>query len=115
MSDFITVAHVGDLAEGEGRTVEANDRLVAIFFYQGQYHAIDDLCPHAGASLGAGCVDDGDPDREGIEPTPTVICPLHGWRFRLLDGKWADNPRLGIDVFETRIVGDEIQVLVPDE
>ena len=47
------------------------------------------------------CVEDGE-----------VFCPWHGWRFRLSDGKWADNPRLGIDVFETRVVGDEVQVRV---
>lgn len=115
MSDFHTVARVGELQEGEGRTVEAADRLIAIFRYEGKYHAIDDLCPHAGASLGAGCIDQGDPDREGPEQTATVVCPLHGWRFRLTDGKWADNPRLGVEVFETRVMGDEIQVRVPDE
>ena len=115
MSDFITVAQVGEINEGEGRTVEANDRLVALFMFEGKYHAIDDICPHAGASLGAGCIDQGDPERDGPEACATVICPLHGWRFRLTDGKWADNPNLGVDVFETRVVGTEIQVLVPDE
>ncbi|CAE7484169.1 unnamed protein product, partial [Symbiodinium sp. CCMP2456] len=78
-------------SEGQGRTVVVDDRLVAIFLVSGEYRAIDDLCPHQGASLGAGCVEDGE-----------VYCPWHGWRFRLSDGKWADNPRLGIDVFETR-------------
>ena len=96
-------------------TVEAAERLIALFLYQGEYRAINDLCPHAGASLGAGCIDDGDPEREGVAKAPTVVCPLHGWRFRLTDGKWADNPRLGVDVFETRVTGDEIQVLIPDE
>lgn len=99
MSEFVTVARVGEIAEGEGKTVTVGERLVALFLVEGRYRAIDDLCPHQGASLGAGCVEDGE-----------VFCPWHGWRFRLEDGKWADNPRLGVDVFETRVVGDEVQV-----
>jgi nitrite reductase (NADH) small subunit/3-phenylpropionate/trans-cinnamate dioxygenase ferredoxin subunit len=53
-----------------------------------------------GASLGAGHLDE-----EGI-----VTCPWHAWRFNACDGKWADNPRLAVDTFEVRVVGDEIQV-----
>ena len=52
------------------------------------------------ASLGAGYLDE-----EGI-----VSCPWHAWRFCIRDGKWADNPRLGVDTFEVRVRGDEIQV-----
>jgi nitrite reductase (NADH) small subunit/3-phenylpropionate/trans-cinnamate dioxygenase ferredoxin subunit len=52
-----------------------------------------------GASLSAGDVTDG-----------VVTCPWHAWRFRVTDGTWCDNPRLKTDVFEVRVVGDEIQV-----
>ena len=100
MGEFVTVARVGDLAEGEGRTVTVGERLVALFLHGGEYLAIDDLCPHQGASLGGGPV-----DKDGA-----VMCPWHGWRFCLRDGKWADNPRLGVDTFETRVVGEEVQV-----
>jgi nitrite reductase (NADH) small subunit/3-phenylpropionate/trans-cinnamate dioxygenase ferredoxin subunit len=54
-----------------------------------------------GASLGAGEVH-GD----------CVVCPWHAWRFRVNDGCWADNPKLKIDAFEVRVVGEEIQVHV---
>ena len=77
------------------------DRLVAVFNQGGKYSAIDDLCPHMGASLGAGHCEDG-----------IVTCPWHAWRFRLSDGTWTDSPRIKIDTFETRVVGDEIQVRV---
>ncbi len=100
MGEFITVAKVGDVPEGEGRTVLMGKRPVALFLRNGQYHAIDDMCPHQGASLGAGYLDE-----EGA-----VTCPWHAWRFNILNGKWCDNPRLGVDVFEVRIVGDEIQI-----
>src|SRR5215813_3243629 len=99
-SDFVTVAKVGAIPDGEGASFQIGQRLVAVFNHGGQYLAIDDLCPHMGASLGAGCIDE-----EGI-----VTCPWHAWRFDATSGKWADNPRLSIDTFEVRVEGEAIQV-----
>ncbi len=105
MPEFSTVAKVGSIPVGEGRTFTCGDRLVAVFNRGGEYFAIDDLCPHMGASLGAGQLDE-----EG-----KVTCPWHAWRFDVCDGTWCDNPRLKIDAFEVRVVGDEIQVAVSEE
>jgi nitrite reductase (NADH) small subunit/3-phenylpropionate/trans-cinnamate dioxygenase ferredoxin subunit len=102
MSDFVTVAKVGAIPEGQGGTFAVGDRLIAVFNDGGRYFAIDDLCPHMGASLGAGAVEQG-----------AVTCPWHAWRFRVSDGTWCDNPRLKIACFEVRVAGDDIQVRVP--
>lgn len=99
MSDFTTVAKVGEIAEGQGAAFAVGGRMVAVFNDGGNYFAIDDFCPHMGASLAGGCVQDG-----------LVACPWHAWRFCIKSGQWADNPRIKIDAFETRVVGDEIQV-----
>lgn len=98
-SEFVTVAKVGSIAEGQGITVVVGERLVAVFNSGGQYFAIDDTCPHMGASLGAGEVCDG-----------IVACPWHAWRFKVSDGTWCDSPRIKIDSFEVRVENDEIQV-----
>ncbi len=104
MSEFVTVAKVGSIPEGRGATVVVDGRLVALFYADGQYYAIDDLCPHMGASLGAGEVYDG-----------LVSCPWHAWRFKVCDGTWADNPKLKVDRFDVRVVGDDIQVRAPEK
>jgi nitrite reductase (NADH) small subunit/3-phenylpropionate/trans-cinnamate dioxygenase ferredoxin subunit len=52
-----------------------------------------------GASLASGHLDDS-----------AVSCPWHGWRFDVRDGSWCDNRRLKTDVFEVRVVGDQIEV-----
>ncbi len=92
---------MGELANGEGKTVTVGGRLIAVFFFEGSYHAIDDTCPHMGASLSGGYVE------EGI-----VTCPWHAWRFRLCDGVWADNPRIKIGSYPTRVEGDGVQIQV---
>jgi len=99
---FTAVARVGEIPAGEGRTFEVGDRLVAVFHDGTAYSAIDDICPHMGASLGGGPLRDGE-----------VVCPWHAWRFRLCDGAWCDNPRLRVEVFEVRVTGDTIEVRVP--
>jgi nitrite reductase (NADH) small subunit len=100
MSEFVTVCKVGDIAEGQGVPFTIGDRIVAVFNVGGQYHAIDDICPHMGASLSAGYLDE-----EAV-----VTCPWHAWRFCVRDGTWRDNPVIKIDRFEVRVVGDAIQV-----
>ena len=99
---FVTVAKVGAIPEGEGATFSVGGRLVAVFYVDGNYYAIDDVCPHMGASLSGGHV-------EG----KIVTCPWHAWHFCITDGTWTDNPKLKVDSFEVRVVGDEIQVRLP--
>jgi nitrite reductase (NADH) small subunit len=103
MSDveFVTVAKVGDIPEGQGASYVVGEKVVGVFNVGGTYHAINDFCPHMGASLADGQVEDG-----------VVACPWHGWRFRVSDGTWCDNPRIKTDHYEVRVVGDEIQVRV---
>lgn len=101
--DFVSVAKVGAIPNGQGQAFAVNGRMVAVFCIDGTYSAIDDFCPHMGASLAGGRLDDG-----------VVMCPWHAWRFDVCDGTWCDNPKIKIDTFQCRIEGDEIQVKVPD-
>ena len=105
MSDFETVARVGDIPEGEGRAFCVNGKMVAVFLTDGEYSAIDDLCPHMGASLATGYV-------EGSG----VTCPWHAWRFCIKTGTWLDNPnsKTRTGTFAVRVVDQDIQVHVPD-
>lgn len=101
MSEFVTVAKVGAIPEGTGAAFLVGDNMVAVFnLGNGNYQAINDLCPHMGASLADG------PLEEGI-----VTCPWHAWRFRVCDGTWCDNPRIKTDAYLVRVEGDEVQVL----
>lgn len=102
--EFITVARVGAIPRGEGRAFPVKGRMIAVFYIDNEYHAINDFCPHMGASLADGSVEDG-----------VVACPWHAWRFKLSDGTWCDNPRIKTDSFAVRVRGDEVQVAVPEK
>ena len=72
MSTCIPLVPLADLPEGRGRHVRTADCDLALFRFGDTVYAIDDGCPHAGASLSNGRV-------EGRR----VVCRAHGLKFRL--------------------------------
>ena len=96
---FVTVASVDEIEPGESQAFEIGERVIAVFNDNGNFFAIDDMCPHMGASLATGFTED-----------CIVSCPWHGWRFDVRDGAWCDNRSLKIDAFDIRIVDQKIQV-----
>lgn len=103
-NNFTTVARVGDIPEGQGRAFPVNGTMVGVFLADGEYSAINDFCPHMGASLAEGHVEDG-----------AVMCPWHAWSFSIRDGSWLDckTSPIRCETYAVRVEGDEIQVAVP--
>lgn len=75
-----TWERVGARAELEPKLptrVRVGRRYVALFLWQGEIYAIDDLCPHRGAPMSEGCLGD-----DGF-----VECWHHGWEYSLTTGR----------------------------
>lgn len=102
MEGFQVVATTDEIPVGEGRSFELSGRAVAVFHHPEGWYAIDDLCPHMGASLATGHL-------QGS----AVSCPWHGWSFDIRSGAWCDNPRIRTDTFPVRIVDGQVLVCVP--
>jgi nitrite reductase (NADH) small subunit len=102
-SAFQTVCHVGDITDGEARMFRVNGKMIGVYYIDDTYFALDDTCPHAGASLAHGIVD-GD----------HVACRIHHWRFSIRDGTYLDEdkPQCNLKTYATRVHGREVQVLV---
>src|SRR5215207_10072135 len=100
---FTRVAAVGEVPPGQGKQVTVRGRTLAVFNADGTFYAIDDTCPHRGASLWEGPV-------EGT----AVFCPLHGAAFDLVTGAHLSPPaRSGVRTYPVQVVGDEVQIDVP--
>lgn len=97
--DYTEVADVSEIPAGQGRAYEVAGKAIAIFNCDGQFFAIDDQCPHMGASLAAGFL-------EGC----VVSCPWHAWRFDVRDGTWVDNPRIKTDAYPLQVVAGKIWI-----
>ena len=101
MSELFKVAEVTDLQPGEGKTVVVGDRELALFNVSGQFHCIDNFCPHRGGALG-----------EGVLTGKTVACPLHGWRFDVTTGQSPVIPTAKVAAYEVVIAGADVKVRI---
>ena len=100
---FVTAVTVRDIPPGQGKQVTVNGRTIALFNVNGTYHALDDTCPHRGASLSEGMV-------ENNEDT----CPWHGARFNVNTGAHLCPPApSGVQTYKVQVVGDEVQIDLP--
>jgi nitrite reductase (NADH) small subunit/3-phenylpropionate/trans-cinnamate dioxygenase ferredoxin subunit len=79
--------------------VTVGDYEVALFNVGGRIFATESTCPHQGAPLVEGWVEDG-----------CLTCPWHAWTFRLETGKMMLGDHGGLAVFEVKIEGTMILV-----
>lgn len=81
MSQYIDICAVGELTPGQRRIVElGDDDEVLVLNMDGTFYAINNVCPHAGAALERGTVENS-----------VLFCPLHHWGFCLSTGQSIDN------------------------
>lgn len=97
--EFVTVAQASEIPSDRGVAFTVGRHVVAVFRQGDEFFAINDFCPHMGASLAPGEVCDG-----------AVMCPWHAWRFDVRTGAWCDNPRVKTDAFDVRVVDGLVQV-----
>lgn len=101
--EFVTVATIDELVNGERMIFEIGDLPVALFNIVGQFYAIADLCSHDDGPVAEG-------ELEGLE----IVCPRHGARFNLETGEALTLPAVvDIPTYPVRVVGNEIQIGVP--
>jgi len=80
-----------------------SETMIGVYHVEGKFFAINDQCPHAGASLVRGQVV-GD----------VVSCRIHHWRFSIRTGKYLDEEKSECNVrsYSVRVVSDQVQVEV---
>lgn len=80
------------------KLIEVNDQQILLVNIKGEFYACESECPHQGAPLSGAIVKEG----------PFLVCQRHGYRFNLATGECAEHPECRLQVFKTRVVGDEV-------
>lgn len=101
MTEFVKVAKTSDIKNNESISVKVNGNFIAIGNSNGSFFAVSDICPHAGAPLGGGWVEDG-----------CIVCPHHYWKFDLKTGDCPHIPGEKVITYELKIDGETILVKV---
>jgi len=86
--------------DGESVKVSINDLELAVFCVRGKLYAIDATCPHQGAALIEGDIE----DLPGCGPC--VSCPQHGWLFDLRNGYCEDIMDYGVMAYDALRLSD---------
>ncbi|CAI8853675.1 Rieske 2Fe-2S domain-containing protein [Pseudomonas sp. YuFO20] len=96
----------GKHPQAGGRALfEFDDKSLALFNVDGQLFAIDDSCPHQGASLCGGRL-------EGR----VIQCCAHGLRFDLHSGYLLNSRQVKVNNYPVEIIdGQAFIVIVPEE
>jgi NAD(P)H-dependent nitrite reductase small subunit len=103
MSRWVDVGALAELKFAPGAPVQVDGEWLALFRLGDDVVAIDNACPHAGAPLCDGTVQDG-----------KVVCYLHCWEFDLRTGACDVGSEWNVRTYATRIADGRVYVERPD-
>lgn len=102
MAQRHSVTTLDALPPGAKKAFKVGTERIALCNVDGQIHAIDDVCPHAGASLAAG----------PLKGT-TLTCPLHAIAFDVSTGAAVCPKNMDpVRRFPVFVSGQQIEVEV---
>ena len=98
----ITVGKVEAVPPGRGATVQLkNGKEVALFNVGGNFHAIENFCPHKGYPLADSRI-----------YGSIVECDLHGWRFDVRTGECLEKKKdCSLESYEVIIEDGWIKII----
>ena len=76
VSRFVKAAKTAEVNPGNSINAKLEGHFIGIHNVDGEYYAVDNICPHVGGLLHAGQLEDG-----------VVVCPIHQWKFSVKTGK----------------------------
>lgn len=103
MAEWHRIARVDEIPPGTGKELTAGGRVIALFHVDGEFYAMDGVCPHAGGPLGQGTLN-------GL----VVTCPWHGWQFDVSTGRHCLNANIQHPTFPVKVDGDDVLVAIPE-
>src|SRR5215467_11613515 len=104
MENFLEAFSLDKLPPGTGIAVTLADNDIALFNVDGTIHAIDNSCPHAGGSLGAGKL-------EGN----IVTCRSHGMKIDVTTGCFNGTTSFGVTSHPVKVVDGKIYVALESD
>ena len=100
-NDFIRVCKLSELNKNSGRKFIVNEMEIAVFKVDEKVFALSNICPHQHSSI----------IHDGFLEAGHIVCPAHGWKFHLENGKQPGGRR-GLDSYQVKIENGEVFVKV---
>ena len=103
------VATIDEIPVGGRKIVEIKGKSIGIFNVNGEFFALLNRCPHAGAELCMGTVTglrraEKPGEYEWDRAGEIVRCPWHGWEFDIRTGRsWFDPDRVRVRPYSVSV------------
>ena len=99
---FVKVATLANVPPGAVFEALHGEDSYAICNRNGEIHALNGICPHAGGPLGQGALE-GD----------MLVCPWHAWNYDCRTGVSDADEDVKVETYAVKIDGDAILVDLP--
>ena len=101
-NNWIKIAFIDDIPDDDVIGMNIKDKNIALYKYEGEIFATDNVCTHGQAFLSDGFLEDGE-----------IECPLHQGRFCIKSGKAMCEPLTeNIKTYPARVEGSEVFLLI---
>ena len=97
--NFVPCLKESELKEGQMKRLQVSGRSILLVRQYGQVFGVSNSCPHMGCSLDKGIL------REYL-----VMCPCHGWKFDIRNGKYEENEAIALVSYRCMIQNGKVYV-----
>ena len=98
--EFVPAIQTADVTPGQKVLVRLGEDQILLVNVDGEYFAMDGVCPHADADLSRGQL-------YGDE----IVCPMHGSAFSVRTGEVLSPPsQEGLTTYQVKVSGDQILI-----
>ena len=105
MTNFVTVGKHSEFPKGVMRAFALGDTEIVVVNTGRNYYSFLNVCTHRAERLSDGFVED-----------ENVVCAYHETVFEMSTGEPLEGPAFDpITIFPARVVGDDVEVGVPDD
>lgn len=102
--NYSKICRQDELDDSVGKRILVNDIDIALFKINGEIFALSNVCPHQHSAL----------IYEGFIEDNCIVCPAHGWKFKLKDGTMEKGGN-GLRSYPVKIVDDFIYIKAEDK
>lgn len=117
----IRVGTTSEFSDGDRKIVPYGKGEIGVYFIKGDWYAYQNHCPHQGGPACEGltmakveAIIAADKTYQGQRfdhDHQHIVCPWHGWEFRMEDGILDADPTFRLRKYDVELRGDEVYVL----
>lgn len=121
MTEKIKVCRREELEPDSRKVISVEKgREIGIFNVDGEYYAVENVCPHRGGPVCNGQIQKkikaewkgpGNRIEETFSSIPTIACPWHGWEFKLENGEHIGDSKIYVKTYEVVVEDDNVYVI----